>query len=142
MISRCTRAVVELSIASPRWEYRSASLGRKSQKGGMGSRCARWNSGGGRIEASDNRKREKTMTTGESNKEIVKQFVDRFWSNGDLSAVGTLMATDAVIHEPKVGGTAGLSQFNGVIRTAFPDWHATAEELIAEGDAVVERWTG
>jgi steroid delta-isomerase-like uncharacterized protein len=77
-----------------------------------------------------------------SNKKIVTQFVDRFWSNGDLSAIGTLMAADAVIHEPKVGDTAGLSHFNGMIRTAFPDWYSTPEELVAEGDVVVERWTG
>ena len=28
------------------------------------------------------------------------------------------------------------------MRTAFPDWRSTPEELVAEGDRVVERWTG
>jgi steroid delta-isomerase-like uncharacterized protein len=79
---------------------------------------------------------------GEANKEIVRRFVERFWSSGDLTAIGTLMATDAIIHEPAVGGTEGLKQFNGVIRAAFPDWYSTVEEMVAEGDAVVERWTG
>ena len=79
---------------------------------------------------------------GEANKALVNQFVDAFWSNGDITAIGELMATDATIHQPEVGGTAGLVAFNRVIRTAFPDWNATPEELIAEGDRVVERWTG
>jgi steroid delta-isomerase-like uncharacterized protein len=41
-----------------------------------------------------------------------------------------------------VGDTEGLKAFNRMIRAAFPDWHSTPEELVAEGDVVVERWTG
>ena len=35
-----------------------------------------------------------------------------------------------------------LKGFAGAWRGAFPDWHSTFEELIAEGDRVAERWTG
>jgi predicted ester cyclase len=38
-----------------------------------------------------------------------------------------------------------LDEFKGfavTFREAFPDWHSTFEELIAEGDRVTERWTG
>jgi steroid delta-isomerase-like uncharacterized protein len=80
--------------------------------------------------------------TGDTNKELICRFVETFWNNGDHSAIGDLMATNAVIHSPPVGDTAGLKQFNGMLRAAFPDWHSTPEELFAEGDAVVERWTG
>jgi steroid delta-isomerase-like uncharacterized protein len=80
--------------------------------------------------------------TGEANKEVVRRFVERFWSRGDLAAIGTLMAPDAVIHQPAVGGTDGLKQFNRRLRAAFPDWYSTVEELVVEGDTVVERWTG
>jgi steroid delta-isomerase-like uncharacterized protein len=52
------------------------------------------------------------------------------------------MAPDAVIHQPEVGGVAGLKAFNAAFRAAFPDWHSTPEELVAEGDRVAERWTG
>jgi steroid delta-isomerase-like uncharacterized protein len=79
--------------------------------------------------------------TGEANKEIVRRFVERFWS-GDLTAIGELMATDAVIHQPEVGGTDGLKRFNGVLRAAFPDWRSTVEEMLTDEDRVVERWTG
>src|SRR5579859_7511828 len=49
---------------------------------------------------------------------------------------------DVIIHSPEVGNAEGLKSFNRMLRTAFPDWHSTLEELIAEGDSVAERWTG
>jgi steroid delta-isomerase-like uncharacterized protein len=79
---------------------------------------------------------------GDANKDLVIRFVDAFWSKGDMAAIGDLMALDATIHQPEVGGTAGLKAFNRTLRTAFPDWHSTPEELIAEGENVAERWTG
>jgi steroid delta-isomerase-like uncharacterized protein len=79
---------------------------------------------------------------GEANKELVRRFVDTFWSSGEMAAIGDLMAPDAIIHSPEVGDTEGLKAFNRMIRTAFPDWHSTPEEFVAEGEYVVERWTG
>ena len=81
------------------------------------------------------------MTT-EGNKALVLRFVEEFWSRGNLAAADELMTSDAVIHQPEVGGIAGLKAFNTMFRAAFPDWSSTPEELIAEGDKVAERWTG
>ena len=80
--------------------------------------------------------------SGDANKALVIRFVDEFWSSGNMAAIGELMTPDAIIHQPEVGGTEGLMAFNRVLRTAFPDWHSTPEELVAEGDTVAERWTG
>ena len=82
------------------------------------------------------------MTTVEANKALVVRFVEEFWSRGNLAAADELMAPDVVIHSPEVGGIAGLQAFNTALRTAFPDWYSTAEELVAEEDRVAERWTG
>ena len=73
------------------------------------------------------------MTTTD-NKTLVLRFVEEFWSKGNLSAADELMTPDAVIHQPQVGGIAGLKAFNTRLRAAFPDWYSTPEELIAEGD--------
>ncbi|MGH2411791.1 MAG: ester cyclase [Chloroflexota bacterium] len=81
------------------------------------------------------------MTT-EGNNALVLRFVEEFWSKGNLAAADELMAPDAVIHQPAVGGIAGLKAFNTTLHAAFPDWYSTPEELIAEGDRVAERWTG
>ena len=77
----------------------------------------------------------------EGNKELVYRFVERFWNHGDATAIGELMASDAVIHAPGLD-TDQLKDFNRMMRTAFPDWHSTPEELVAEGEMVAERWTG
>ena len=81
------------------------------------------------------------MSTG-ANKELVNRFVDEFWSSGRLAAADELMTSNVIIHQPEVGGIAGLKAFNAALRAAFPDWHSTPEELVAEADRVVERWTG
>jgi steroid delta-isomerase-like uncharacterized protein len=83
-----------------------------------------------------------TTQTNEANKALVIRFVDEFWSKGNLAAADELMAPDVVIHQPEVGGVAGLKAFNTTIRAAFPDWYSTAEELIVEDDRVAERWAG
>ncbi len=78
----------------------------------------------------------------EEHKALVRRFVKEFWSGDNLAAADELMATDAVVHEPVVGTPADLKSVAGAIRAAFPDWHSTVEEMIVEGDRVVERWTG
>jgi predicted ester cyclase len=80
----------------------------------------------------------------EHNKALVTRFVEEIWNQGNLAAADELMAAGATIHMPtgEVVGPAGLKAFAEAWRGAFPDWHATYEELVAEGDAVAERWTG
>jgi steroid delta-isomerase-like uncharacterized protein len=72
----------------------------------------------------------------------VRRFVDAFWSQGNLDAADALMTHDAIIHEPVTGSREDLKAVAIAIRAAFPDWHATVEELLVDGDRVAERWTG
>ena len=78
----------------------------------------------------------------EAHKALVQQFVDEFWNSGNLDAADDLMTRDAVIHEPVAGTPADLKAVATAIRTAFPDWNSTVEEMFVDGDRVVERWTG
>src|ERR671912_1831251 len=82
--------------------------------------------------------------TAEENKALVRHFVEEFWNEGNAAAADELMAPDAEIHMPtgEVVDVDGLKGFAGAFRQAFPDWHSTFEELVAEGDRVAERWTG
>ncbi len=75
-------------------------------------------------------------------KALVRRFVDEFWSGGNLAAADDLMPPDAVVHEPVAGTPGDLKAVAAAIRAAFPDWHSTVEEMLADGDRVVERWTG
>ena len=80
----------------------------------------------------------------DANKRLVERLVDEFWNQGNLAALDELMAPDAAIHLPTGESVdpAGLKQSAVAWRAAFPDWHATTEEFVAEGDRVAERWTG
>jgi len=80
----------------------------------------------------------------EENKELVRRFVEEFWNEGNVAAADELMAPGAEIHMPtgELVDLEGLKGFAGAFRRAFPNWHSTFEELIAEGERVAERWTG
>jgi steroid delta-isomerase-like uncharacterized protein len=78
----------------------------------------------------------------EAHKALVQQFVDEFWNSGNLDAADELMTRDAIIHEPVAGTSEDLKAVATMIRSAFPDWHSSVEEMLVEGDRVAERWTG
>ncbi|MHB8648317.1 MAG: ester cyclase [Thermomicrobiales bacterium] len=74
-------------------------------------------------------------------KALYRRLLDALNRN-DLDAAAALTAEDAVNHAPMPGeppGIAGLRYRMGMMRTAFPDFRFTAEEIIAEGDKVVTR---
>jgi steroid delta-isomerase-like uncharacterized protein len=80
----------------------------------------------------------------ESNKAVVKDFIDGLFTKGDLGAVDTYLAEDFINHDPPFGVTPdreGMRTAGGMMRAAFPDWRSDLHELIAEGDLVVERFT-
>lgn len=84
------------------------------------------------------------MSTTESNKAVVKDFIDGLFTKGDLGAVDTYLAEDFINHDPPFGVTPdreGMRTAASMMRAAFPDWHSELHALIAEGDVVVERFT-
>lgn len=84
----------------------------------------------------------------EQNKELVRRLVDEIFNRGHVGAADELMAPDFVEHEelpPGVpSGREGVKQMALMLRGAFPDFRATIEDMVAEGDRVVLRmtWTG
>ena len=82
------------------------------------------------------------MTT--DNKTIVKEFIDRLFTDGDLSVLDELAVPDYIDHDPPFGGTGTVDGWRAMaimIRDAFPDWHSDLHALYAEDDIVVERFT-
>ena len=61
----------------------------------------------------------------------------------NLDLIEELYAADLVWHEPdqEIQGLEQAKQFVTGYKTAFPDLHATVEDVIAEGDKVVTRVT-
>lgn len=79
------------------------------------------------------------------NKAVVDEFIQALFSRGDLGAVEDYLAPDFVDHNPTVPGHAGdresMRSASQMFRAAFPDWHSTIEDLLADGDKVIERFT-
>jgi steroid delta-isomerase-like uncharacterized protein len=77
------------------------------------------------------------------NKEIAKRFYDAV-NAGRLGIIDELVAENFVEHEEFPGlarGREGLRPFFEMIRTAFPDFSMTIEDMVAEGDKVFIRAT-
>jgi steroid delta-isomerase-like uncharacterized protein len=86
------------------------------------------------------------MTTAE-NKKVLAAFVEDVINQGRLERANDLVAIDFVELDPLPGqqqGREGLKDVIGGMRAAFPDIHWVLDEVIAEGDKVVSRftWTG
>jgi predicted ester cyclase len=80
------------------------------------------------------------------NKAILQRVYDII-NSGDLSRAEEVIPPDSIEHEEVPGlppGTPGLEVFRHFVttfRAAFPDLRITAEDVIAEGDKVVARFT-
>jgi steroid delta-isomerase-like uncharacterized protein len=80
----------------------------------------------------------------EENKAIELRFFEEVVNKGKLAVIDDLVATNYVWHDAPPGlpsGTEGLKQFFTMTHTAFPDFHSTLEDMFAEGDKVVQRFT-
>jgi steroid delta-isomerase-like uncharacterized protein len=81
----------------------------------------------------------------EANKELVSQFYDEVWAQGNLEFTERVFATDYVRHDLRSTqakpGPAGQAEIAGAFRQAFPDLKWQVDLLIAEGDFVVGRWS-
>ena len=80
----------------------------------------------------------------EENKAVARRYWDEVWSTGNVAIVDEIFATDSLFH-PGVGtaarGPEARKQATSRWRTALPDFRATIEDIFAEGDKVVVRWT-
>jgi len=79
----------------------------------------------------------------ENNKAIVRRYFEEWGNHGDPRAADELIAADVTLRNPPAVVTSlndykkGMAAFH----TAFPDLHFTVEEMVAEGDQVVVRWS-
>jgi predicted ester cyclase len=78
----------------------------------------------------------------EENKAIIRRFVEDVWNQANLAAAEELLAADALAPGGRVVGPQAVRDATIRNAVARPDLHYTIEDLIAEGDRVVVRWTG
>jgi predicted ester cyclase len=71
--------------------------------------------------------------TPDENKALIRRWIEEVWNKNDYRIVDELIPPDA---------REGVKQWHAMLHRAFPDAQFTIEEMIAEGDKVVVRWTG
>jgi steroid delta-isomerase-like uncharacterized protein len=81
----------------------------------------------------------------ETNKAIARRWSEELWSQGRLYVADEIVAPAYVRHDPAdpapVTGPAGVKRLVTMLRTAMPDIQIHIEDLIAEGDLVVSRYS-
>lgn len=82
----------------------------------------------------------------DTNKIIMKHFFDEVnkGKSAALAAVEELVAPDYVLHDPTIGemkGRDSVRQYLGALFDAIPDVSFKLQDLMAEGDRVVYRFT-
>src|SRR4051794_28843381 len=79
------------------------------------------------------------------NKQLVQDFIQDLFTRGDLDAAERYLAPNFVNHDapfPAASpGPEGMRMAADLFRRACPDWHSALDQLVAEGDVVVERFT-
>lgn len=78
------------------------------------------------------------------NKALVRRYVDEVLNKGKLALIEELFAPTFVDHDssmPEAKGPAGVKQLAAMVRASFPDLHFTIEDMIAEKDKVVYRYS-
>src|ERR1700757_4906216 len=81
----------------------------------------------------------------EANKAAYRNYMEQLWNKHDPSAVERYLAPGYVEHNTNLPpGRDGRGGFVSKVITAFPDYHAEIQDVVAEGDHVVARvqWTG
>jgi steroid delta-isomerase-like uncharacterized protein len=80
-----------------------------------------------------------------ANKAVVRRWIEEVWSGGNLAVLDELIGPEYVLHgaaDPTTPpGPEGAKRITAAFRDAFPDLQGVIEDLIAEGDRVVCRWT-
>lgn len=78
------------------------------------------------------------------NKSIVRRYYEDLWNKWDLSRIEDLIAEDILFRGSlgvSVTGREGFKDYVHMVRDAFPDFHNTIEELIAEDERIAARLT-
>jgi steroid delta-isomerase-like uncharacterized protein len=82
----------------------------------------------------------------DENKAVVRRYneiIQQFFQGGDVNGFDEVCAPDLVHHGPAImpRDLPGLKQMVPVFRATFPDIEIVTEDLVAEGDRVVDRVT-
>ncbi len=81
--------------------------------------------------------------TPETNKTLVRHFMERTFNEGDLTIVEEALVPEGIDHQEPLGTNFAthLKEVITMLRTAFPDLHFEIHAMLAEGELVAFRST-
>lgn len=85
-----------------------------------------------------------STVTLEANKALIRRIFEEVIPAGDTAAMRELVAPEWLDHDPLPGqppGIEGPEYVVSTMHTAHPDLRFTIDDLVAEADRVVIRWT-
>ena len=81
----------------------------------------------------------------EGNKFVIRRSFEELWNKGNLSLADELFTPNYEHHDPSSPdfgrGPESEKKRAALYRTAFPDLQLTIEDIIAEGQTVMARWS-
>ncbi len=80
----------------------------------------------------------------EGNKAAARRFIEEVFNQGHVALIDELCSPNFILHEPTrpdVRTREDLKPFIAEHLSAIPDFHVTIEDMIAEGEQVVVRYT-
>lgn len=84
------------------------------------------------------------VTITKKNKEICKRFFDELHDKGNFDIIDELVHPNVISHDPFPGqpeGSEGVRQTMKIFRKAFPDLKLEHNDMIAEDDRVMIKFT-
>ncbi|MFL5806962.1 MAG: ester cyclase [Roseiflexaceae bacterium] len=85
-----------------------------------------------------------SMTT-EQNKAIARRWTEELWGQGQLAVADEIIAPDYVRHDPgdpfPAVGPDDVKRIVSMLRAMLPDFRLEIEDMLADGDKVVSRYT-
>jgi steroid delta-isomerase-like uncharacterized protein len=80
----------------------------------------------------------------EANKALARRFIEEIANRDNLAIADELFAPDFETRDavvPTAPGPEGVKQVFRAVRAAFPDFHETVEDVLADEDRVMVRWS-
>ena len=73
----------------------------------------------------------------EMNEQLLRQWVDEGWNNGNLSLVDHIFSPNHIMHDPslpeqKLVGQEPFKEFRWLFRSAMPDLRVTIEDVVGQ----------
>src|ERR1700754_1146232 len=83
----------------------------------------------------------------EANKALMRDYLEGFWNQGEEAVADRTIAVNSTFHDfedspiPLPQGLAGVKVVRRQVKGGFSDLRMDTDEMIAEDDKVVVRWT-